>query len=70
MSVPIQITLRNKSYSTPILNNEMDEKALEITTSKNTIKDLNEQLIDQAKILQNLNNQFMIMYIQQVGKFP
>jgi hypothetical protein len=68
--VSIQITLRNKSYSTPILNNEMDEKALEITTSKNIIKDLNEQLIDQAKILQNLNNQFMIMYIQQVGKFP
>jgi uncharacterized coiled-coil protein SlyX len=70
MSASVQITLKNKSYTTPILDNDMNEKALEITTSKNIIKDLNEQLIDQAKILQNLNNQLMIMYINQVGKFP
>jgi len=70
MSASVQITLKNKSYITPILNTEMDEKALEITTSKTIIKDLNEQLIDQSKILQNLNNQLMIMYINQVGKFP
>jgi hypothetical protein len=70
MPDPIKITLKNKTYTTPILNGEMDTIAQQIIDTKNTIKGLNEHITEQTNTLNNLNYQFMTMYIQQTGSFP
>ena len=70
MPAPLNITIQNKIYTTPILNGEMDTVAQQITDKKNEIASLNSHLSSAIAELNTLQNQFMAMYIQQTGSFP
>jgi len=70
MPNPVNITLQNKTYVTPILNGEMDTIAQQIQETKNNINSLNEQMSQQLNQLNSLNYQFMSIYVQQTGSFP
>ena len=70
MPAPLNITVQNKVYVTPILNGEMDSVAQQIQEKKNEIASLNSHLSSAISELTTLQNQFMAMYIQQTGSFP
>jgi peptidoglycan hydrolase CwlO-like protein len=70
MPAPVLITIKNKVYTTPVLSGEMGEISNQITQTKESIRELQNSLADKLNTLQNLNNQFMAMYIQQTGSFP
>jgi uncharacterized phage infection (PIP) family protein YhgE len=70
MPAPVPITLKNKVYSTPILNGEMDDIAHQIRSVKDDIKELNNTLTDRLNTLQSLNNQLLVMHVQQTGSLP
>jgi len=70
MPAPLNITVQNKVYVTPILNGEMDAVAQQIQEKKNEIASLNSHLSSAISELTTLQNQFMAMYIQQTGSFP
>ena len=70
MPNPVKITVKNKVYTTPILNGEMDDINNQINEKKNEIASLNSHLSDAIASLNNLQNQFMALYIQQTGSFP
>jgi hypothetical protein len=48
----------------------MDNLAQQIQQKKDDIRSLNEQLASAIRDLNNYNQQFMAMYIQQTGSFP
>ena len=70
MPQPVKITIQNKVYTTPILNEEMDNIAQQIQNTKDEITSLNNHLTDNINNLTNLQNQLFIMYIQQTGSLP
>ena len=70
MPDPVKITVKNMVYTTPILNGEMDDVNNQINDKKQEIASLKEHLNNAYTNLENLNNQFMAMYIQQTGSFP
>lgn len=70
MPAPINISIKNVVYSTPILNGEMDSIAREIQARREEINSLNRHLTDAISSLNNLQQQFMALYIQQTGSFP
>lgn len=70
MPAPVKISVNSKSYSCPILNEEMDQIAQQIDTCKLEIASLNAQLNDKLSTLSTLNSQILVMYVQQTGTFP
>lgn len=70
MPAPVQITIQNKVYTTPILNGEMENLNQQIIDKKAEISSLNSHLGTAITELNDLQKQFMAMYIQQTGSFP
>ena len=70
MPVPVNITIQNKVYVTPILNGEMDDINNQMNTKKEEIATLRNHLNTAITELNALQNQFMALYIQQTGSFP
>ena len=70
MPQPVKITVKNMVYTTPILNGEMDDINNQINDKKQEIASLKEHLQNAYTELQNLNNQFMALYIRETGSFP
>ena len=70
MPDPVPIFIQGKSYVTPILNGEMDSINAQIIDKKNEIRSLNEHLSGAISELNQLQKQFMSLYIQQTGSFP
>ena len=70
MPAPVNITIQNKVYVTPILNGEMDDINNQMNTKKDEITTLRNHLNSAIAELNALQNQFMAMYIQQTGSFP
>lgn len=70
MPAPVKMSVNSKSYTCPILNEEMDQIAVQIESCKAEIASLNSHLNDNLTILNNLNTQLLAMYIQQTGSFP
>jgi len=70
MPSSVYITIKNVSYSTPILNRDMQNIADEMQSKKQEIETFNQRLANAINELNELNKQFMAMYIQQTGSFP
>lgn len=70
MPSSVNIIIKNVSYSTPILNGDMQNIADEIQSKKQEIETFNQRLANAINELNELNKQFMAMYIQQTGSFP
>ena len=70
MPVPVNITIQNKVYVTPILNGEMDDINNQMNAKKEEIASLRNHLNAAIAELNALQNQFMALYIQQTGSFP
>ena len=70
MPPPQTITLSGRSYSVPVLNGEMDSIVEQMNSKRNEIISLNSHLRDANIELNNLQQQFLTIYIQQTGSFP
>ena len=70
MPAPIQISINSKSYSVPILNEEMDNIANNIIANKEEIKSLRDHLQNATANLINNSNDLLLRYIQQTGQYP
>ena len=70
MPAPVKIQVKNVIYTTPILNQDMDNINTQINDKKVEIASLKDHLNNAVTELANLNNQMMALYIQQTGSFP
>jgi hypothetical protein len=70
MPASVKITIQNKVYTTPILNEEMDNIAQQIQTLRDEITTLNSRLTNNINNLVDLQNQLLVIYIQQTGSLP
>ena len=70
MPAPYNVILQGKSYTTPILNGEMDDLVAQMNAKKEEIASLNSHLNTTISELNALQKQFLTIYIQQTGSFP
>ena len=70
MPAPYNITVQNKTYLTPILNVEMEDLVNQMNAKKEEIASLNSHLNGAISELNDLQKQFLALYIQQTGSFP
>jgi peptidoglycan hydrolase CwlO-like protein len=70
MPAPLKIAIKNTIYTTPILDEEMEMLSQQIQDKKEEISSLKKHLNNAVTDLENLQNQFMALYIKQTGQFP
>ena len=70
MPAPYNITIQGRTYTTPILNGEMDNLVSQMNDKKAEIASLNSHLGTAIIELNDLQKQFLALYIQQTGSFP
>ena len=64
------IRFQNRVYSVEILNYEMEKINNQINDCDHITQSLNAQLLENQNLVNKLNNDLAILYIQQTGRFP
>lgn len=65
-----KVYVKNTTYNVTVLTGEMDTTYNQILDKQSQITTLRDHLTSANQELTDLNNQFIIQYIQVTGQFP